>query len=216
MHCSRRPPWLPEAADIPRQVADVVRADYDRLAEEPLPCPLDQYVARSYGIDLRSEYAGLPLRNPWGKASGQLSMTPHQIREDVEAGLAFVVLKTVIAEEEGGARSMQAWAVRESRMVVEPIVGRSGEPGWTVTWKGRGWWRTFEDYLEFVAEARQTARGSGTLIVPSCKYHLPAPGEASWRTGEYDFTTRRLLEAWQAGDSPSVPMPLETAPAGRS
>jgi hypothetical protein len=42
------------------------------------------------------------------------------------------------------------------------------------------------------------------LVVPSVKYHLPAPGEAEWRVEEYTETTRRLLDA-----HPADPMPLE-------
>jgi hypothetical protein len=45
-------------------------------------------------------------------------------------------------------------------------------------------------------------------VVPSVKYHLPAPGEDRWRTEEYAETTRALLGAYGAGGGGS-PMPLE-------
>ena len=59
-------------------------------------------------------------------------------------------------------------------------------------------------------DARSLTRGTGTLIVPSCKYHLPTPDESAWKVGEYEYTTRWLLEAWHAGGSEAGnPMPLE-------
>lgn len=183
-----------------------MQRDYEQFATSGLPTSLEQYLLDEYDLDVTAEYGGFPIKNPWGKASGQLSMTARQVEEDVAAGLGFVVLKTVIAQDEQGDQSMAAWAIPEARMVAEPIVGQSGEPGWTITWKGRGWWQSFEAYLQLIREARRIADGTGTLIVPSCKYHLPSPNEPEWRVGEYDFTTAKLLEAWQSSGSP---MPLE-------
>ena len=183
-----------------------VQRDYERFAKSGLPTSLEQYLLDEYDLDVTAEYGGFSIKNPWGKASGQLSMTARQVEEDVAVGLGFVVLKSVIAQNEQGEQSMAAWAIPEARMVAEPIVGQSGEPGWTITWKGRGWWQSFEAYLQLIRDARRIADGSGTLIVPSCKYHLPSPNEPEWRVEEYDFTTAKLLEAWQPSGSP---MPLE-------
>ncbi len=190
----------------PNSVSQRVQHDYEHFAKSGLPTSLEQYLLDEYDLDVTAEYAGFPIKNPWGKASGQLSMTARQVEEDVAAGLGFVVLKTVIAQDEHGDQSMAAWAIQEARMVAEPIVGQSGESGWTITWKGRGWWQSFEAYLQLIRDARRIADGSGTMIVPSCKYHLPSPNEPEWRVGEYDFTTAKLLEAWQPDTSP---MPLE-------
>lgn len=187
-----------------------VRADYERLAVEGLPNCLEEYLAEHYQLDVAADYAGFALKNPWGKASGQLSMTSRQVADDVAAGLSFVVLKTVIAEDASGEQTMKAWAIPESRMLAEPIVGQSGESGWTISWKGRGWWHSFEDYLQLIRDAQHVAAGSGTLIVPSCKYHLPMPGESEWRVAEYSHTTPRILQAWLEGaDSATAVMPLE-------
>lgn len=183
-----------------------VQRDYERFAKSGLPTSLEQYLLDEYDLDVTAEYAGVPIKNPWGKASGQLSMTARQVEEDVAAGLGFIVLKTVIAQDEQGGQSMAAWAIPEARMVAEKIVGKLGETGWTITWKGRGWWQPFEAYLQLIRDARRIANGTETLIVPSCKYHLPSPNEPEWRVGEYDFTTAKMLEAWQPNASP---MPLE-------
>jgi hypothetical protein len=200
-------PQLSEPVAVSDSVRRNVQRDYERFAAgDSWPAFIEQYLLDEYDLDVTAEYAGLPIKNPWGKASGQLSMTARQVEEDVAAGLGFVVLKTVIAQDEQGDQAMAAWAIPEARMVVEPIVGRLGEPGWTITWKGRGWWQPFEAYLQLIRDARQLAVGSRTLIVPSCKYHLPSPTEPDWRVAEYDFTTRKLLEAWQPG---AEPMPLE-------
>lgn len=182
-----------------------MRDDFDRFARGGLPRNLEEYLLSTYRLDVAGSYAGRRLRNPWGKASGQLTMRAGQIEEAASAGLGFAVLKTVIAEDAAGVRSMDAWAIKESRMVAEPIVGReSGESGWTITWKGRGWHGSLDDYLILVREAAALGHDRGMLIVPSVKYHLPAPGEDGWRTEEYAETTRRLLDAY-----PGQPMPLE-------
>ena len=45
-----------------------------RFAREGSPDPLEPYLRDAYGLDVRASYAGLPVRIPWGFASGQLSM----------------------------------------------------------------------------------------------------------------------------------------------
>ena len=125
--------------------------DYECFAKQ-LPDRLEEYVRDRYAINLSSEYGGLPIKNPFGKASGQLSLNVSQVSNDAEAGLGFVVLKTIIAEDEHGAQSMSEWAIHETRMMVERIKGADGTEGWTVTWKGRGWYDSFEEYLEFFGQ----------------------------------------------------------------
>jgi len=182
--------------------------DYERFANG-LPQPLEEYVRERYEINLGSEYGGLPIKNPFGKASGQLSLNVSQVRHDAEEGLGFVILKTIIAEDEYGVQSMSEWAIHETRMIVEQIKGANGREGWTVTWKGRGWYDTFEKYLEFFGEALRVGQDLGMPVVPSCKYHLPRNGEGEWKLGEYQYTTRRLLDVWQRHGPPGLDMPLE-------
>jgi len=181
--------------------------DFERF-RDGLPHPLEAYVLSTYDVNLASDYGGLKLKNPFGKASGQLSLARHQVEKDAEAGLGFVVLKTVIAQDRAGEQTMHEWAIPETRMLVERIRGRSGVPGWTVTWKGRGWFDTFEAYLRLFDEALTVGGGASMPVVPSVKYHLPTPEEDFWKEEEYNFTTAALVEIW-AKHHGTRPMPLE-------
>ncbi len=184
-----------------------ISADYERFAEG-LPQSIEEYVRDQYDIDLSSEYGGLAIKNPFGKASGQLSLNVSQVRRDAEEGLGFVVLKTIIAEDEHGVQSMSEWAIHETRMLAEKIKGANGEDGWTITWKGRGWYDTFDAYLDFFGEALQVGQSVRMPVIPSCKYHLPRESEHEWKLGEYQYTTQRLLDVWRRY-GPEQTMPLE-------
>lgn len=196
----QRPHRLPDDPLIARQTQARLEGDFDRFAREGLPSDLEEYLLEDYNLDVATTYAGLPIKNPWGKASGQLSMRSEQVADDVEAGLGFVVLKTVIAEDSSGKQTMRDWAIRESHMLAERIRGKSGVEGWTISWKGRGWWQSFDAYLDLVRAARNLAERRGTLIVPSCKYHLPTTEEKTWKEEEYRYTTERLIEAYLGED----------------
>ena len=167
--------------------------DFERFKRE-LPRDFPSHVRDTYRINLAARYLGRPLPHPIGKGSGQLSLNTGQLETDAEAGLAFAVLKTVIAQDAAGDQSMAAWAIHESKMKVE----RRGA-GWTVTWKGRGWDRSFDDYLALVRTGWDLTRDGQLLTVPSVKYHLPRLDEP-FRDAEYVFTTDALAKAW--GESP--------------
>jgi hypothetical protein len=171
--------------------------DFERFKRE-LPRDFPAHVRDVYRIDLAARYLGAALPHPIGKGSGQLSLNVGQLETDAEAGLAFAVLKTVIAQDAAGAQSMAAWAIHETQMKVE----RRGA-GWTVTWKGRGWDRSFDDYLALVRAGRDLTRDGQLLTVPSVKYHLPRLDEP-FRDDEYAFTTRALAQGWG-----EAPLPLE-------
>jgi len=176
-------------SDFPVSLAN----DFERFKRE-LPRDFPAHVRDVYRINLAARYLDEPLPHPIGKGSGQLSLNVGQLETDAEAGLAFAVLKTVIAQDAAGAQSMAAWAIHESKMNVE----RRGD-GWTVTWKGRGWDRSFDDYLALVRAGWDFTASGALLAVPSVKYHLPRLGEP-FRDEEYAFTTRALAHAW--GQSP--------------
>jgi hypothetical protein len=168
--------------------------DFERFKRE-LPRDFAAYVRGAYRIDLSARYLGYHLPHPIGKGSGQLSLSQEQLETDHAAGLAFVVLKTAIAEDPEGARSMEAWAIHETRMKVERRRSAAGRDGWTVTWKGRGWDRSFDDYLALVRTAVVLTRAGEMVVVPSIKYHLPRLDEP-FRAAEYAHTTGQLAQAW--------------------
>ena len=170
--------------------------DFDRFKRE-LPRDFPAHVRETYGIDLTARYLGELVPHPIGKGSGQLSLNPGQLEDDAAAGLAFAVLKTVIAEDATGARTMAAWAIHETKMKVERRPAGAGREGWSVTWKGRGWDRPFSDYLALVRAGRDLTRAGRLLVVPSVKYHLPRLAEP-FREGEYRYTTAQLADAWRA------------------
>lgn len=207
---SPTPVWrLPERPKIDGVTRRRLEEDFERLGRDPWPASIETLLLERYQLDVSSTFAGRPIKNPWGKGSGQLSMTPLQVEEDAAAGLGFVVLKTVIAEDASGVQEMSAWAIKESRMVAERIVGRrSGRSGWTITWKGRGWWQSFDEYLALVRASTAIGEGAGMVVIPSCKCHLPTPTESTWKESEYRHTIGKLADAFAAG-APSAAFAIE-------
>jgi hypothetical protein len=197
---------LPDVPALGESERRRVEEDFERF-REGLPPDLRASVLETHGVDVAGEYAGRMIRNPFGKASGQLSLNARQVRRDADGQLGFVVLKTVIAEDASGGQSMAAWAIPETHMRVERITAPSDREGWTVTWKGRGWSNTLAAYCALVREAAAIGDEAGMVVAPSVKYHLPAPGEGEFRVGEYQHTTRLLQAAWSEGRD--TPMPLE-------
>ena len=176
--------------------------DFERFGRE-LPRDAAAYIRETYRVDLTSRYLGYTLPHPIGKGSGQLSLNLDQLDADRAAGLAFVVLKTVIGEDTTGERSMGAWAIHETRMKVERRRSTGGVDGWTVTWKGRGWDRSFEDYLALVRAGSELTRANELIVVPSAKLHLPRLDEP-FREDEYRYTVGGIAGAWGDG-----PLPIE-------
>ncbi len=182
-------------------------ADFERFKDD-LPRDFAAYVRETYRIDLTARYLGQTLPHPIGKGSGQLSLNERQLEEDRAAGLAFVVLKTLIAQDEAGVQSMAAWAIHETKMKVERRRVSGVDRGWTVTWKGRGWDRSFDDYLDLVRAGRDLTRSGELLVIPSVKYHLPRLG-VPFVESEYRYTTSRLAEAW---DEPPLLLEKDFSP----
>ncbi len=205
---------LPTECIFQHSIHTRLSEDYERFREQ-LPAQVGAYVLDAYGLNLSAVYGGAPIPHPFGKASGQLSLNSGQVRRDVEGGLAFVVLKTVIAEDEAGSQSMGAWAIPETHMRVDRVTGSLGEPGWSITWKGRGWHESFERYLALCREAlslgSQGAEGP-VPIAASVKYHLPAFGEGAYREDEYRHTTRALEQVWRDAGAGSLLLEKDFSP----
>ena len=183
---------------MPGRTAGTLERDFERFGRE-WPRDVAGLVRTTYRVDLSARYLGETIPHPIGKGSGQLSLNEGQLEEDARAGLAFAVLKTLIAEDETGAQAMRAWAIHESKMTVERRAAGDGRPGWTVTWKGRGWDRTLPEYLALVRSGRDLSRADRLLVVPSVKYHLPKLNEP-FHVAEYRHTTVALAAAW--GEQP--------------
>src|SRR6266403_998819 len=83
-------------------------SDFERF-KRALPRDFPAHVRDTYRINLAARYLGEPIPHPVGKGSGQLSLNTGQLETDAEAGLAFAVLKTVIAQDSAGDQSMAAW-----------------------------------------------------------------------------------------------------------
>src|SRR5258708_9934115 len=107
-------------------------ADFERFARG-LPRDFPAHVREAYGVDLSARYLGAALPHPIGKGSGQLSLNAQQLEADAAAGLAFVVLKTVIAQDEAVAQSIAAWALLQTMMTVEQQHSNAGLDRLTVT-----------------------------------------------------------------------------------
>jgi hypothetical protein len=197
---------LPEHPPLPEQVRRQLADEFEARADQPLSANLREWALERWGVDLSGRYAGRKIRVPFGKASGQLSMTPQQVEADGLAGLGFVVLKTVIAEDKGGERAMAAWAIHETHMQVEQITDEDGTSGWTVTWRGRGWDKPFSSYLRLLRTAVPIGAEHEMPVSASVKYHLPATSAEPFRESEYRYTTQALAAAWR--DAAGVGAPI--------
>jgi hypothetical protein len=92
-------------------------------------------------------------------------------------------------------------------MKAERIKGKSGKIGWTITWKGRGWTKSFAEYLELLKRALAIGKNYQMLVIPSCQFHLPSDDE-EWKIEEYRYTLKRLSAAWKEV-LPETPFILE-------
>lgn len=181
--------FLPRKFTISDNYYKALKEDYQKVISEP-----EEHIKERYGIDVSSFYGPYKIKNPFGKASGQLSTNAKQIKADIEGGLGFSVLKTVIAESPDQVSEMEAWKISAPRMVVEKITSKNGEEGYTVTWKGRGWEKSLKEYLEFMEEALSFC--PNYPVIPSCKYHLPPLG-TEYKIEEYAYTTQKIYEVWK-------------------
>jgi dihydroorotate dehydrogenase len=185
-----------------------IQKDYLRFAEEGMPDNVEDYILKEYKIDISSRYGELTIKNPFGIASGQLSTNLSQINSSIEQGIGFIVLKTVISQDEAGNSSMDAWKINEPKMVVEEILSNKGEKGYTVTWKGRGWHKSFDDYLEFMNQSLKAGESKGVQVIPSCKFNLPSSKEEEFNEAEYAYTLEKLMKVW-TDNIGEYPMHLE-------
>lgn len=188
---------LSENLNLKPSMKEKILSDYEKVQYENIG--LEKYILKEYELDVSGKYGDLVIKNPFGKAAGQLSSNISQVKKDAVDGLGFVVLKTVISQDEEAESSMEEWKVKAPKMMVEEIVSKRGEVGYTVTWKGKGWDKSFEEYLEFVSNSFDVYKKTKMPIIPSVQYHLPIDGE-KFRESEYEFTTKALEKVWKDSD----------------
>ena len=197
---------LPTEPPLPERIRNQIADEFEARAENPLTGNLREWALERWGVDIAGRYAGRKIRVPFGKASGQLSMTPQQVETDALAGLGFVVLKTVIAQDTTGERGMAAWAIHETHMHVERIEDHDGTAGWTVTWRGRGWDKPFSSYLRLLRAAVPIGAEHEMPVAASVKYHLPGSDDESFRASEYRYTTQAIAAAWRDAAGKGAPI----------
>lgn len=202
-------PFLADRLKIPREERLRIERLYETCVLKDPGLNPARVLGEEFNLDLAARYGDRAIAHPIGKASGQLSLATRQIEADAEACIAFVVLKTVIAEDEGGDASMHAWKISEPRMEVERIRGkRIDREGWTVSWAGRGWEGSLASYIQFMGEALDVGANGAMPVIPSCKFHLPSRPEEAFLSSEYEHTARELEAAWKRV-LPGEPMILE-------
>ena len=197
---------LPIEPPLPERIRNQIADEFEARAENPLTGNLREWALERWGVDIAGRYAGRKIRVPFGKASGQLSMTPQQVETDALAGLGFVVLKTVIAQDTTGERGMAAWAIHETHMHVERIEDDDGTSGWTVTWRGRGWDKPFSSYLRLLRAAVPIGAEHEMPVAASVKYHLPGSEEEPFSASEYRYTTQAIAAAWRDAAGKGAPI----------
>jgi hypothetical protein len=197
---------LPSELPLPDRIRNQIADEFETRAENPLTGNLREWALERWGVDIAGRYAGRKIRVPFGKASGQLSMTPQQVESDALAGLGFVVLKTVIAQDSTGERGMAAWAIHETHMHVERVEDQDGTSGWTVTWRGRGWDKPFSSYLRLLRAAVPMGAQHDMPVAASVKYHLPGSDDEPFRVSEYRYTTQAIAAAWRDAAGRGAPI----------
>jgi dihydroorotate dehydrogenase len=189
---------LPGKFNINKEFQNKVCGDYNRFAIEGVPQNFEEYILEKYKIDISSKYGELNIKNPFGIASGQLSNSINQIENGMKDGIGFIVLKTVIAEDGSGNSSMKDWKINEPKMVIEEIRSQRGELGYTTTWKGRGWHKSFDEYLELMEKSVRLSKESAVPVIPSCKFNLPQSKDQDFKNEEYKYTMGKFLEVWKS------------------
>jgi hypothetical protein len=137
---------------------------------------LSKYIIDKYSIDLTTDYVGIKLPHPFGKAAGQLSMSGKHVLSDRMNGLAFTVLKSAVGVTMSGDLGISDWALPAPKMRLNRRIARDGREGWTVVWRGRAWTKSFDAYLELYRES--LSQNPGYVVIPSLIFDITNPDRA--------------------------------------
>jgi len=192
---------LPQQLEIPADELKRLKRDFALYATDELPAAWEEYVREEYGLEVEGRVAGMPIRNPFGRAGGPLCRNVLQVREASEAGLGFATLIAARARDAAGAAAVQDWRGLESELGWEES---NGFP--SLIWLECGWYDTLEVYGEFFRTALEVAGRRRMPVLPAIHVGVNARGQAS--PAEARHTVRLLQEIWH-GAHPDQPLPLE-------
>lgn len=192
---------LPQQLEIPADELKRLKRDFAIYATDELPAAWEEYVREEYGLEVEGRIAGMPIRNPFGRAGGPLCRNVLQVREASEAGLGFATLIAAGARDAAGAATVQDWRGLESELGWEAANGSR-----SLTWLECGWYDNLEVYGEFLRTALEVAARRRMPVLPAIRLGVNARGEAS--PAEARHTVRLLQEIWH-GAHPDQPLPLE-------
>ncbi len=200
------PELLPEELLIPARLRSRLERDYDFYASDELPSAWEQYVLEEYELDVGATFAGLPVKNPFGRQSGPFSKNLVQVRDDALAGLGFVVLKTVAACDAAGAQVIQDWNILRAEPTLQEIEEKGGQKTFSLTWTECGWHENLEAYLRFMRASFELGASHRMVIAPSLRF--PVHTTIASRSAALRHTLHVMLETWHSLH-PDRPMPLE-------
>ncbi|HIE18767.1 TPA: hypothetical protein EYP75_03475 [Candidatus Bathyarchaeota archaeon] len=144
-----------------------------------------------FSIKISASYLNLDLRNPIIIAPGPLSQNISQIKRAAKTGYGGMVLKSVVGEDKDGNTSMKA--LRKKSIFARWVYDDEGNP--IFHWNGGLDLRRLEDYLSFARKAFQLGKKEGFPLIASFLCHLPKDVDEEWKIEEWEYTTKKLVEA---------------------
>jgi len=163
---------------------------------------LGKILGSDFDVDISASYLNLNLRNPILIAPGPLSQTISQIKRAAKSGYGGMVLKSVVGEDKDGNASMKA--LRKRSTFARWVYDDEGNP--IFHWNGGLDLRSLEDYLSFARKAFKIGKKENFPLIESFLCHLPKDVNEEWRIEEWEYTTKKLVEAAHVlyGDSPVI------------
>ncbi len=163
---------------------------------------IKRLLEREFGVAISASYLDLDLRNPVVIAPGPLSQRISQIERAARAGYGGMVLKSVVGEDKDGNASMKA--LRKGSSFARWVYDEEGNP--IFHWSGGLDLRSLSEYLAFAREAFKLGKKLGFPLIGSFLCHLPKSEDEEWKVEEWEYTTRKLIEAASIlyDDSPAI------------
>jgi len=152
---------------------------------------VERLLQEEFDVDITASYLSLNLRNPIIVAPGPLSQRISQIKRAAKAGYGGMVLKSVVGEDKDGNASMKA--LRKRSTFARWVYDEEGNP--IFHWNGGLDPRSLNDYLAFARKAFRVGKKAEFPLIASFLCHLPKNVDEEWRAEEWEYTTKKLVEA---------------------